>query len=411
VTDVEAVLDEAVARSDPGRGDSAIQRTLRIVREHLGLEVAFVSQFVEGRRVFRFVDADDGLSDVRVGGSDPLEESYCHYVVGGSLPEFLPDPSRHPVAARLPVTAALPVGTHMSVPIRFSDGRVYGTLCCFDRRVHPGIEARDITALHMIADLTAEHLEALDAEERSIEMRRRQILDLLDDPEGIIMVFQPLVDLRTGRVDGLEALARFPTLGLGPEVMFAEAWAVGLGVELELKAVRAALAVLDDLPHDMLLGVNVAPRTLTSTEFFDVVCSVPPNRLAVEVTEHDAVDDYDALRRTRQRLAALGIVLAIDDVGMGFSGLNHILESTPDAIKIDAAVVRDLHNSPAKEAMIEALVAFGARVGMVVIAEGIETAAELDALRRLGVGIGQGFHLARPDRLDIALNLVWSPPA
>jgi EAL domain-containing protein (putative c-di-GMP-specific phosphodiesterase class I) len=112
------------------------------------------------------------------------------------------------------------------------------------------------------------------------------------------------------------------------------------------------------------------------------------------------VEDYDAVRAARDRLSEIGIRLAIDDVGMGFSGLNHILESALDTIKVDAAVVRDVHVNPLKQAMIEALVSFGGRVGVLVVAEGIQTAAELATLRTLGVPVGQGYHLRRPAPLQ-----------
>lgn len=384
--------------------DAAIQRILRAAREHLGLDIAFVSQFMDGERVFRYVDSEAGVSCVEVGASDPLEESYCHYVVDGSLPEFLPDPAQHPVSARLAVTAALGVGTHLSVPIRFSDGRIYGTFCCFGLNLITAVPPADLRAVQMLAELVSEYLEVVDVEERDRRRRYERIAQVLDDPSGITMVFQPLVELATERIVAVEALARFPTVGEGPEWVFSEAWTAGLGVELEMKAVRAALAHLDQLPEHVRLGVNVSPLTLMSTEFHEAVKPVPAGRLAVEVTEHAAVDDYGALRGVRQQLSALGIRLAIDDVGMGFSGLNHILESGPDTIKIDRAVIRNVHDHPAKAAMIEALVSFGNCVGVLVVAEGIETADELATLRSLGVTVGQGYYLGRPHALAAVIG-------
>lgn len=382
--------------------DPMIRQVVRAAREHLDLEVAFLSQFHDGKRVFRVVDSNRSL--IEEGGSDPFEESYCYYVVNGSLPEFVSDPSRHPVSARLAATAALGVGTHLSVPIRLSDGRLFGTLCCFGFEVRPDLSARDVQTLRLLADLIAGHVEQLDAAEQDQRLRVEQTRALLDDPLGLTMVFQPIVDLATGQMTAVEALARFPTRPEGPQRVFADAWTAGLGVELEVKAVRTALCALDQLPAETRLGVNVAPATLTTPEFADAVGSVSPGRLAVEITEHAAVEDYCALRVARDNLRARGIRLAIDDVGMGFSGLHHILESQPDTIKIDAAVVRNVDSSPTKAAMIEALVSFARRVEVLVIAEGIETEAELAALRRLGVAWGQGYHLARPSDLTTALE-------
>lgn len=376
--------------------DAVIQRILRTAREHLGLDVAFVSQFLDGDRVFRYVDSEPHARCVEVGGRDPLEESYCHYVVGGSLPEFLPDPAKHPVSAQLAATAALGVGSHLSVPIRLSDGRVFGTFCCFALGRTGTVREHDLQAMRMLADVASGYLEVVDAEERDRRQRHGVLADVLADPRGLELVFQPLVDLRSGRTIAVEALARFPTLDAGPQAVFEEAWQVGLGVELEMKSVHMALDVLHQLPDHLRLGVNVSPRTLMSAAFGDAVRGVPPGRLAVEVTEHAAVDDYCALRIARQALRSRGIRLAIDDVGMGFSGLNHILESSPDTIKIDAAVIRGIHENPAKEAMVGALVSFGQRVDVLVVAEGIETADELAALQSIGVPVGQGYQLSRP---------------
>ena len=110
-----------------------IDRALRAIRLHLGMEVAFVAEFASGRRVFRYVDSSyDG--PVQVGGSNPLEESYCLRVVDGRLPELMPDAKAVPEAAAMAATHALPVGAHLGVPVRLSDGRLFGTFCCFSRR-------------------------------------------------------------------------------------------------------------------------------------------------------------------------------------------------------------------------------------------------------------------------------------
>lgn len=388
-------------------GGVVIERLLRAVREHLGLDAGFVSQFVDGERVLRFVDAAGGVSAVRVGDRDPVEESYCHYVVSGVLPELLPDARRHPVASRLPVTDHAGTGTLVSVPIRFSDGRVYGTFCCFGFGVNASLAEPDLRAARMLAELAGEYLEALDAEERDQRHRRDAIDALLRDPTALTMAYQPLVDLATGQTVALEALARFPTTGQGPEQVFAEAWAVGAGVALEMRAVDAALADLNRIPAHLRLGVNVSPGTLVSPEFEAVARSVQAGRIAVEVTEHVAVDDYRALQAAREQLVVLGMRLAIDDVGIGVSGLRHILEVDPDTIKIDSSVVRDVDTHPAKAAMVQALVSFAEAIDVLVIAEGIETEAELTTLKRLGVNVGQGFHLARPGPLDVVLGALW----
>ena len=108
------VVDESFgglrAADDPQRSsDGVIERMLRAVREHLDLDVGFVGEVVGGKRVFRYVDSRPGVDIVAAGDSDPLEEGYCHHVLAGRLPEFLRDPSQHPLAASLPVTKELPL--------------------------------------------------------------------------------------------------------------------------------------------------------------------------------------------------------------------------------------------------------------------------------------------------------------
>lgn len=395
-----AVRASSSARAVASDRDAAIQHILRAAREYLGLQIAFIAEFANGERVFRYVDAEEGLSIVRVGDRDPVEESYCHYVARGDLPPFLRDPMQHPISASMPATAAIGVGTHLSVPIQLSNGEVFGTFCCFGLSVDDEMQPKEIDVLRLFAQLTADYIDVLTAEERDLRQRREQIESIIHAPSALEMVFQPLVDLREERLIGVEALARFVEAKNGPQEVFDEAWAVGLGVELELKAVNAALAALPDIPDPLRLGVNVSPATLVDDRFLCAVEAVPPGRLTVEVTEHAAVHDYTALRAARDRLDARGIRLAIDDVGKGFSGIHHIIECGPKTIKIDAAVVRDVHTSAAKLAMIEALVAFGRRLDVLVVAEGIETADELRALCAVGVPAGQGYFLGRPGPLD-----------
>lgn len=139
--------------------DGVIGGLLRSLRLHLGLDVAFIAELDEQKRVFRYVDTGLSSSPIAVGDADPADESYCRYVVEGHLPQFLSDPATHPVSAGLSATAQLPVGTHLSVPIRLSNGDVYGTLCCFALGVHDDLDERDVAVLRLIADFVADYIE------------------------------------------------------------------------------------------------------------------------------------------------------------------------------------------------------------------------------------------------------------
>lgn len=382
--------------------ERAIQRILREMRRHLGMEVAFVSELRAGERIFRYVDTDLAASPVQVGEADPAEASFCHSVVAGDIPELLRDARQHPVAAQLEATWQVPIGTHVSVPIIRADGTVYGTFCCFSREVDDAVadsvSDQHLAALRVIADILADHLEGLEATGRDREVQRQRVASLTVGRD-LRVACQPIVRLHDGCVVGMEALARFPTLDEDPRVVFGRAWDAGVGLELELLAAEAALAHLDRLPADTYLAVNVAPATLASDRFLEAVGGSQPDRIVVEVTEHAAVEDYDALRTAARTLTDLGVRVAIDDVGTGFSSLSHIIQLSPPIIKVDGSLVRGVAECTAKQAMLSALVTFGARMGTTVVAEGVESEAELTALRVLGVDHGQGFHLACPRHL------------
>jgi EAL domain-containing protein (putative c-di-GMP-specific phosphodiesterase class I) len=215
------------------------------------------------------------------------------------------------------------------------------------------------------------------------------------------MVFQPILDLASSRTAGVEALARFSAQPIQPpDYWFAEAAAVGLGAELELLAVRAAIAQIDRLPPDTYLSVNVSPHTALEPGLLDTLYPVA-RRIVVELTEHEAVADYDDLASAVGRLRDLGARVAVDDAGSGYSSLQHIVRLRPDIVKLDIALTRHIDHDPARRALGEALVSFGREIGAAITAEGIETEAELDTLRRIGVGYGQGYHLARPQPLPL----------
>lgn len=378
-----------------------VQRLLRGIRRRLGLEIGFIAEFTEGERVFRFVDTEGGAATLEVDASDPLRDSYCHYVVTGRIPQLLRDAREHPFAASLPATEEFPVRTHVSVPIRMSDGRLYGTLCCFSRTVQPSINERDLHALRVVADLAAECLEEVESDHRRLRERRQVIETVLTEPGAIEMAFQPLVDLNTLEIVGMEALARFPNHPQPTDWFFREATLVGLGHELGMKAIRLALAAVPAGSTWGRLNLNVDPPTLSTGEFHELVGALPEGTLVVEVTEHALVEDYTDLRLAAHQLADCGVWLAIDDVGSGFSGLQRILELRPQQIKLDRALIQGLHRDSAKRALIEAFGGFGETMHVDVLAEGIEEAGELLALQELGIVVGQGYLLGRPGPLPV----------
>lgn len=219
--------------------------------------------------------------------------------------------------------------------------------------------------------------------------------------EGFVIIFQPIFDLRDRTIVGEEALARFaPPPQRPPNEWFAEATELALGTDLELTAILTALAELPKLPRDAYLALNLSYRTATSPRILELFADQPTERLVIEITEHEQVEDYDALTSALERLRERGTRVAIDDAGAGFSSLRHILQLAPDIIKLDISLTRDIDKDRGRRALASALISFAEEMDMSIVAEGIETQSELDTLLGLGVHFGQGFFLARPAPLD-----------
>lgn len=240
-----------------------------------------------------------------------------------------------------------------------------------------------------------------DYERRQAEERQQTIARIraVIDGSGLLMHFQPIFSLRDGRLLGVEALARFlPEPRRTPDVWFADATSVGLGVELELAAVRAALSELPSLPAASYLSINLSAEAVLDPATMQLLTSAAPERLVVELTEHAAVEDYPVLVRALDKIRGAGVRLAVDDAGAGFASLRHILRLRPDIIKFDLELTRGIDGDPARRALAYALGMFAAEMSAVVVAEGVETAGELAVLRDIGADAAQGFYLGRPHR-------------
>jgi PAS domain S-box-containing protein len=251
------------------------------------------------------------------------------------------------------------------------------------------------------ADITGEVV-AAEAEQLRLADRsatRDRITQVMSDPACLHMVFQPIVDLPTRRVVGLEALARFtPVPNRPPNVWFDEAWEVGLGPDLELHAVALACRHLDRVPADTYLSVNLSPRTIVDPRLTELLTGLGPDtaRIVVELTEHAVVDDYDTVIEVVENLARHGVRLAVDDAGAGYSSMTHVLRLRPHILKIDRSIVADAHRDPARRALLGAVGTFARSVGVVAVAEGVENADELATLAEVGITTVQGYYIARP---------------
>ena len=275
-------------------------------------------------------------------------------------------------------------------------------------RVHNLLSIRTIHVRlqeHHVEVTTA--LEVRVRSEREDEERRDAInrrIDRVLAGDGLTMVFQPVVDLIDGTIAGAEALARFADPECSrPDRWFLDCDEVGRRVEAEVHAMGLAVDLIDELPPLAFLSVNACAETIRSGRLADRLAEVPGYRLVVELTEHESIEDYPSLLAGIDALRERGVRLAVDDTGSGFSSFHHILRLSPDIIKLDRALVAGVDVDPARRSLMAAMIHFANETGTMLIGEGIETDDELSVLRSLGLDHGQGYLLARPGPLPLAV--------
>jgi len=268
-----------------------------------------------------------------------------------------------------------------------------------------------LTTLHRSAagldslspEITGPILEALtielpgDAATEERDRADRASLERVLEGDGVSICFQPIFEVRTRRAVGMEALARFDgDPSRTPDVWFNEASRLGLAIELEMLAGRLATAQLPALPAGVDLFLNFSPETIVSGELARLFDDVPAERVVVEVTEHAPIGDYALLTRQIDALRRRGARVAVDDIGAGYASLQHILELNPDVLKLHVGLCRSIDSDGARQFLARGLASFAQSIWAKVVAEGIETAEELETVEQLGITCAQGYYLGRP---------------
>jgi diguanylate cyclase (GGDEF)-like protein/PAS domain S-box-containing protein len=237
--------------------------------------------------------------------------------------------------------------------------------------------------------------------------------------------YQPIVDLASGRVTGVEALVRWrhPDRGLvSPGAFIPMAEETGLIIRIGSHVLHQACADAirwrqefgDDAPAHM--SVNLSPRQIQDPGVVDDVADalirsgLPPSALILEITESYLLADTDSAARTLDRLKALGVRIALDDFGTGYSSLTHLDRFPVDVLKIDKSFVDQLATEEGKRtSLVGAIVSLGMMLGIQITAEGIEGPEQLASLRAMGCELGQGFHFARPMDADALRGCIGAP--
>ncbi len=221
----------------------------------------------------------------------------------------------------------------------------------------------------------------------------------------IIPYYQPLVDLKDGRIVGLEILARWnhPSKGiLPPGVFIGVAAEVGLTEAMTRHVLGAACREAKNWPADITLSINLSPNQLsdpllpTMMASIAMDCGIPPHRLEVEITEDALILDFPMAQAVMQSFRNLGIKIALDDFGTGYSSLQNLHELRFDKIKIDRSFIADLATNDDSRKLVSTILALAQNLGLPVTAEGIEDLAVVPILLRLGCTYGQGYAFGRP---------------
>jgi EAL domain-containing protein (putative c-di-GMP-specific phosphodiesterase class I) len=246
---------------------------------------------------------------------------------------------------------------------------------------------------------------------RAADPGHRAVSGVLSGVAALRVHLQPIVELPSGRVWGVEALARFPGHPQpAPSAWFASAVRDGRGAALEQVALQGALDVLPRLPGGLRLTVNLSADALLLPAVQGLLVDSADDRVLVELTEHEQVDDYPALLAALATLREAGVGLCIDDFGAGHSSLRHVLHLEPEVVKLDLSLVQGVGTSHRRQALVSAMVAFCSSTGTMLVAEGVEGAGDLATLQDLGVQHAQGWFLARPAEPDVVLPVLAGSP-
>jgi EAL domain-containing protein (putative c-di-GMP-specific phosphodiesterase class I) len=395
---LELMLDRALKlQSRPAE----LERIIGLAQRHLGVDVVFVSETNGDRQVCRAV-AGDGLA-FGVAANRPMSErGLAERLVTGEIANVVRDTGADARLLQVPGLREADVGSFVGVPLRLADATLYGTLCCLCRRPNPGLGDRDVRFMTMLGELVMR-----DLGHGWAQQQLRADLTTLITTENVDVAYQPIFDLRTNRCLGIEALARFPEPFTRPDLTFAAAHSVGLGLELEELIVRRAWSLLPRLAKDQYLALNLTPESLFAlARRAHDRDEVPLSSLVIEITEHVAIDAYAELRGELEQLRERGLRVAVDDAGAGYASLRHVIELKPDIVKIDRSLIHGLAEDCARRVAVSAFVSVARDLGSTVVAEGVELRADRDAVRALGVHAAQGYLLGRPST-DPAYVTQW----
>jgi len=364
---------------------------VELTQRYMQVDAVFVLEQTPDGHVYRAVAGDGPSFNISLGLSWNGPCRYVERLEAGEIPSVICDVPSDSRASDLPVIGAL-VGSVVGVPLRLSDGSLYGALCSLSHQPNPALGEPEVRFMSMLGELVVH-----DLDERSTQQKLSANIIGLIEAETVDVAYQPIFDVRSNRCLGIEALARFPEPFTRPDHTFALAERLGLGLQLEELVIRRAWEALGLLGEGQFLALNLTPASLLAlARRANQRPEVALSALVVEVTEHTAIDAYGDLRRELEQLCQRGLRIAVDDAGAGYASLRHVLELGPDIVKIDRSLIHGLADDRARRIAVSAFVALAHDLGSNVVAEGVELPADYDAICELGVDAAQGYLLGRP---------------
>ncbi|MCL9797246.1 EAL domain-containing protein [Frankia sp. AgKG'84/4] len=392
---------------DLPQAETIVADLLDVLRRQLGMDLAMLARVEDDHLVLQVLRGDAAGFGVAPGDRLPRRGPLEEVLPGVGVTRTRPGEGRAGPPGGAPGgTSGDPlgggfglagVGAYACVPVLDGDGLNYGVLACLSHRPRPAAPERDGRFLRLMAAFLTDVV--LDLQEMWSRRRRlwSQVSDVIDGG-GPLVVFQPIFRLRDQRMVGLEALSRFPGMAEDPQSWYENAAAVGLATELERMAFARACAVLPELPAGLTLAINASPSTIIAG-VVDLLPDFAAGRVIVEITEHERIADDDRLLLAVDLLRRRGVRIAIDDIGTGYAALEQLLRLRPEITKLDGIITRGIDIDAARRAIAVGLVQVADEIGGHIVAEGIETAAELATVMATGIPYGQGYLLAHPTPL------------
>lgn len=384
-----------------------VQRSLQIRRSVSSLLRRVPRQGTAAQTATRAIaELGDLIGVEAIALLQPRDGLYGSYAAHGELAEIYPPGSILDVGSSSRLRARAAEGYwvqpltqrhgHAVAYFPFEvEGGELGLLVVADRADGPMAQRilNRLPELAEVADVMGGFLAPI-ADQGAVEVTLRRQIERTIEDGAFETYFQPIVRLDDRRIVGFEALTRFAD-GVPPDVHFRDAERAALGPDLELATLAAAIEGAKDLPGSAKLHVNVSPARLLDTDRLAPLIDRSPRRLVIELTEYEAIGDYDELRVA---IAGLGdnIEISVDDAGSGYASLRHIQALSPQSVKLDIEWVHAIEADPAIRALVAGLVEFGRQMECQIIGEGVETEAQHLSLIALGVDFGQGYRFGKP---------------